>query len=1019
MLVCPLCRIALGPKDAVCPRDGYKGRAVTPCPVPAALKSRFHILELFAHGDGGSSYLADDKETGRRGLLKVLAHVPESQMAERQRLRRELVKQAALGAPHVSTPLASGEVDGVTWIFREWLEGVSLRVRLSRSGALEQSEALTIAAQLAAGLDDLHRAGLLHRDIKPSHVFLELNSTQPARALLIDAGVCTMHELSGRGPVSGTPGYVAPEQLQGKLVSFRSDLYALGCVIYEMLTGRPAFPGGSSDAILAAQLTGEPPALPDDVPSAVRALLRSLLSRDPQERPFSAQKLRRTLDPFLLDGAHVTRLSPQTYGSSPEQRRSLAPGSRGTLAPAAPAAPSRIPPPPPKTPSSAPEKNAPPSPSRAPSLPPPAKSAARDATEPLDPKHLLEVAPAASQPKASVPPPRPSERPKADATQALDLDQLLEIVPPRETAPARPSVPPPRPSSVPPPVKSADMTQPIRLEQILAVAHTGKKDLDGPPVLSKGLAQSEERPSQPEPAQTREALAGSAPRAERPAPAHRSHAAAAFEQTATNEAPIEGGGDAAQPASQPMPEFDRAGVRRSPSSAPPPSASVPPPAAARQAKAVSSPAPTAPPAEPVRPRESVRPAAAKLPDVSASAQLAAENARSKSEPAPAAANSTLLGVAPAAQEPAPASAPVTNASNAAPTRTAPEETAAPPEAAESAASPGPQAPEASEPAPEVSADESPAARAPGEESAPIAAPLATPTVHHLSYRSEHPRTRRVGSPTTTYAIAAAAVLALGVVSVNALFGGDETETAQAPAEPERREEAKGAVGRDAPSAAALPALAETPKAAATDFAAAPAVPPSEPDTPQVEAASAQAEPSAEALETNTRDEDEASERDEADEKVATAPSRSPRRAERATKSQGRARSTKPSEKLSDEAKMERWAKARDEARAHYAAKRYAQAAEAYAEAAKYNPNHAGTFAGLGAARLVTGDTRGAIQAYQRAIQISPTTSGFHSALGKSYLVAGDRAKARTAYKRALALDPKNESAKQALAQLGE
>jgi serine/threonine protein kinase len=108
---------------------------------------------------------------------------------------------------------------------------------------LSVEDALAISAQLAIGLDELHRAGLLHRDLKPGHVFLATGAQGPIRAQLIEAGVCATLVRAGNSTLFGTPGYVAPEQLSGKLVSFRSDLYSLGCVMYEMLAGRPPFTG--------------------------------------------------------------------------------------------------------------------------------------------------------------------------------------------------------------------------------------------------------------------------------------------------------------------------------------------------------------------------------------------------------------------------------------------------------------------------------------------------------------------------------------------------------------------------------------------------------------------------------------------------------------------------------------------------------------------------------------------------------------------------------------------------------
>jgi cytochrome c-type biogenesis protein CcmH/NrfG len=124
----------------------------------------------------------------------------------------------------------------------------------------------------------------------------------------------------------------------------------------------------------------------------------------------------------------------------------------------------------------------------------------------------------------------------------------------------------------------------------------------------------------------------------------------------------------------------------------------------------------------------------------------------------------------------------------------------------------------------------------------------------------------------------------------------------------------------------------------------------------------------------------------------------------------------PADKGSDKAAL--FAAARDEARNAYAAKNYKDAAAAYERAAKYDPKHAGTFAGLGAARLQLGDNKAAVQAYQRAVQLAPETSGFHAALGRAYLALGDKSKALGAYKKALAIDPKNEAAKTAIKQLG-
>ncbi|HEY6881802.1 MAG TPA: protein kinase, partial [Polyangiales bacterium] len=418
-LVCPLCRIALTAHDdlsaAVCPRDGRAGVPVAWWPIPAGLSQRFTVLEPFAHGESGSLYLADEPETGRRGLLKVLAPIRDDQLADRQRLRRELVKQSTLARSHLVVPLASGETDSVSWLFREWLDGVSLEVRLSREGALPQTEALAIAAQVASALDELHRGGLLHRDVKPGHVFLQPSPNGIPRVLLLDAGIVaplSERMVGGLGDaarvitdsnghvVLGSAGYVAPEQLLGKLTSFRSDLYSLGCVLYRMLTGRPAFAAETLGATLAAQRYGELPPLPADLPNGIGALLRSILSKDPQQRPFSAQKLRRTLDPYLPDGALMEKQQDtSTYEAVPR-------GTPGAGTPSVPQPSGTLRPPAPPPRASAPPGASPSVPPRSlPPPPPPAATTTRrdEQTQQIDIGQIEEVRQVQRRAASSVP----------------------------------------------------------------------------------------------------------------------------------------------------------------------------------------------------------------------------------------------------------------------------------------------------------------------------------------------------------------------------------------------------------------------------------------------------------------------------------------------------------------------------------------------------------------------------------------------------------------------------------------
>jgi tetratricopeptide (TPR) repeat protein len=149
---------------------------------------------------------------------------------------------------------------------------------------------------------------LLHRDVKPGHVILSDGASGMPVAKLIDAG------LPGRLPsgsvfdLLGTPAYISPEQVAGKLVSFRSDLYALGCVLFEMLSGLPPFPDSDVQAVLDAHKSTPAPSLDIELPAQVQTLLRAMLAKEPRQRPFSAQQVRRTLEPLLPAGAELPAL---------------------------------------------------------------------------------------------------------------------------------------------------------------------------------------------------------------------------------------------------------------------------------------------------------------------------------------------------------------------------------------------------------------------------------------------------------------------------------------------------------------------------------------------------------------------------------------------------------------------------------------------------------------------------------------------------------------------------------------
>jgi serine/threonine protein kinase/tetratricopeptide (TPR) repeat protein len=326
MRVCSYCHLLLGDSETACPHDGGQTRAVQVPEVPAALRDKLADFEPFAQGQTGTSYLATQPQSGYRGLLKVIP-LAGFEASERVRLKRELRKQTRLAHAALPRIIDGGELGAELWLFREHVPGESLAQRIRRLGKLELPEALAITAQVASALDELQRNGLLHRDVKPGHIVLEATATGSVHApiaKLIDSGVAARLPTGSVFDLIGTPAYISPEQVSGKLVSFRSDLYALGCVLFEMLSGQPPFPDTDVAAVLEAHKSVPAPSLELELPGPVRTLLAAMLAKEPRQRPFSAQQVRRTLEPLLPAGTPLPALGTRAPAVSKPPTRGRA-----------------------------------------------------------------------------------------------------------------------------------------------------------------------------------------------------------------------------------------------------------------------------------------------------------------------------------------------------------------------------------------------------------------------------------------------------------------------------------------------------------------------------------------------------------------------------------------------------------------------------------------------------------------------------------------------------------------------
>jgi serine/threonine-protein kinase len=264
-------------------------------------------------------YLARDLKHDRLVALKVL--LPElADTLGAERFLREIRLAARLRHPHILPLYDSGRAGQSLYYVMPYVEGETLRGRLTRTGRLPLEEALRLAREIAAALDYAHRHGIVHRDIKPENILLE-----EGHALVVDFGVArglapVDQRLTGVGLAVGTPAYMSPEQTDDTIqVDGRSDLYSLACVLYEMLAGDPPFTGSSALAILTRRLSEPPPRLDGVCPGTPAGIVEAVnrtLSLDPRDRFATAAEFAEALVTASQTGVQRTRPGPPLTGDA-------------------------------------------------------------------------------------------------------------------------------------------------------------------------------------------------------------------------------------------------------------------------------------------------------------------------------------------------------------------------------------------------------------------------------------------------------------------------------------------------------------------------------------------------------------------------------------------------------------------------------------------------------------------------------------------------------------------------------
>ena len=248
----------------------------------------------------GVVYRAEDQKLGRSVALKFLPPDLARDPAALARFRREAQAASALNHPNICTIYGVEECDGKPVIVMEYIEGESLEAALKR-GPISPERAVTMAIQIAAALDAAHRKGIVHRDLKPGNVLV-----MDTRVKVLDFGLAKMDRapalgfepahVTTEGAILGTLHYLSPEQVQGKPVEARSDIFAFGVLLYEMLSGRKAFDGPNAAHVMAAILTLEPAPLGPGTSQALDLALRRCLAKEPEERWQSARDLKAALE---------------------------------------------------------------------------------------------------------------------------------------------------------------------------------------------------------------------------------------------------------------------------------------------------------------------------------------------------------------------------------------------------------------------------------------------------------------------------------------------------------------------------------------------------------------------------------------------------------------------------------------------------------------------------------------------------------------------------------------------------
>jgi serine/threonine-protein kinase len=312
----------------------------------------YRLEQPLGRGGMAAVYLARDDRLDRLVALKILAPELAADEGFRTRFIRESRAAAAVDHPHIIPVFDAGEAGGMLYITMRYVPGGDVGTMVRREGPLSPGRVAAVIAQVASALDAAHAAGLVHRDVKPANMLVDVRSGRSEHVYLADFGLskktlAVSAGLTGTGQFLGTLDYVAPEQIQGRPADGRTDQYGLGCAAFELLTGAPPFPREEAAAVMYAHLSDPPPPVTSrrpGLPPGLDPVLARALAKAPASRYSSCQEfadallhalgtapptIRRTKMPTsrrcrrqpMRPGTHTTSVSPRMVDSGPCLRR--------------------------------------------------------------------------------------------------------------------------------------------------------------------------------------------------------------------------------------------------------------------------------------------------------------------------------------------------------------------------------------------------------------------------------------------------------------------------------------------------------------------------------------------------------------------------------------------------------------------------------------------------------------------------------------------------------------------------